>query len=88
VFTEDGSQAFVMLEDAARDVAAVQQLNFTSFRQETVDLARPPEAIGVVPATGRIFVSQLSETGRITFIDAETGRQQHVTAFQLNRRIE
>ena len=40
------------------------------------------------PATGRVYISQLADTGRITFIDTETGVQRHVTAYQLNRRIE
>lgn len=88
VFTAAGDQAYVMLEDSAADVRAVQRVQFGSFRADTIELARPPEAIGVVPATQRIFVSQLADTGRITFIDTETGRQQHVTAYQLNRRIE
>jgi hypothetical protein len=47
-----------------------------------------PEAIGVVPGTNQIFVSQRAETGRITFIDAETGDVQHVSAFQLNAYID
>jgi hypothetical protein len=88
VFSEDGQYAFVMLEDEARDVRAVQWVDFSSFRVDTLEMARPPESVGVVPATGRIYVSQLAETGRITFIDTTTGRQQHVTAYQLNRRIE
>ena len=88
VFTEAGDQAFVMLEDAATDVRAVQWVNFNTFRTDEIELARPPESIGVVPATGRVFISQLADTGRITFIDTDTGRQQHVTAYQLNRRIE
>lgn len=88
VFTDDGSQAFVMLEEAAAGVQSVQWVDFESFRVETFEMARPPESVGVVPATGRVYVSQRAATGRITFIDTETGRQQHVTAYQLNRRIE
>ena len=88
VVTEEGDQAFVMLDDRATDVRSVQWVNFNTFRSDDIELARPPESIGVVPATGRVFVSQLADTGRITFIDTDTGRQQHVTAYQLNRRIE
>lgn len=88
VFTETGEQAFIMLDDRSMDIRALQWVNFATFRTEMLELAKPPESIGVVPATGRIFVSQLADTGRITFIDTETGSQQHVTAYQLNRRIE
>lgn len=88
VFTEAGDQAFVMLEDTALDVQAVQWIAFDSFRVDTLDMLRPPESIGVIPATGKIYVSQIADTGRITFIDVETGQQSHVTAYQLNRRIE
>ncbi len=88
VFTETGDQAFIMLDDRSTDIRALQWVNFETFRTEMLEMAKPPESIGVVPATGRIFVSQLADTGRITFIDTETGGQQHVTAYQLNRRIE
>ncbi|MBN1946075.1 MAG: hypothetical protein JW797_10385 [Bradymonadales bacterium] len=88
VFTEDGSMAFVMLADAASGVKQVQWVQFSSMRVDTLELMRLPEAIGVVPASGRVFVSQLADTGRITFIDTATGQQHHVTAYQLNRRTE
>jgi DNA-binding beta-propeller fold protein YncE len=88
VFTEDGEQAFVMMEDRARDIREIAWVHFDSFLVETLEMARPPEAIGIVPATGRVYVSQLADTGRITFIDTDSGVQRHVTAYQLNRRIE
>jgi DNA-binding beta-propeller fold protein YncE len=88
VFSEDGGEAWVLLADAARSVRAVQRLDVESFRADTLEMARLPEQIGIVPATGRIYVSQLADTGRITFIDTETGQQRHVTAYELSRRIE
>jgi DNA-binding beta-propeller fold protein YncE len=88
VFTERGDQAFVLLDDVASDVRAVQWVDFGTFRVRNFEMAKPPESVGVVPATGRIYVSQRAATGRITFIDTATGRQEHVTAYQLNRRIE
>jgi hypothetical protein len=88
LFTSGGDQAFVLLEDAGLDVREVQWVDFETFRVRTFEMAKPPESMGVVPATGRIYVSQRAATGRITFIDTETGRQEHVTAYQLNRRIE
>jgi DNA-binding beta-propeller fold protein YncE len=88
VFSEDGGQAFVRLEDAERDVRAVQWIHFDSLRIDTLEMSRPPLAMGIVPGTGRVWVSQEAPTGRITFIDTATGEQEHVTAYQLNRRVE
>ncbi len=88
VFTPDGAAAFLMLADAGRGVREIRSLDLESFATRTFEMDGLPEAIGVVPGTNRVFVAQESDTGRITFIDAETGDVHHVTAFQLNAFID
>lgn len=88
LFTPDGDHLFAMLADEATSVRALRWVDLRSFAARTVQLDGEPEAIGVVPATGRIFVAQASESGRITFLDPATGAVQHVTAFQLNAWID
>lgn len=88
VFTTDGRDLFISLADAARNLSEVRWIDLESFAARTIDLDGVPEAIGVVPSNGRIFVSEESAAGRLTFIDPDTGDVQHVTAFQLNAWIE
>ncbi len=87
-FSADGGSVFVMLGDAARDVRQVEWIDLQTFARRTIQLDAEPETIGVVRATGRVFVSQVSEQGRITFIDPADGSVQHITGFQLNTYIE
>lgn len=88
VFTEDGRDLFVSLADEGRALAEVQWVDLETFAARTIDLDGIPEAMGVVPATGRIYVAERSSAGRLTFIDPDSGAVQHVTAFQLNAWIE
>lgn len=88
VFAPDGNDVFIMLADDATDTRDIVWMQTESFASQTIRMDAMPEAIGVVPGTNRIFVSQRAETGRITFIDAETGDVQHVSAFQLNAYID
>ena len=87
-FTEDGTSAFILLADEARDVSAVEWINLYTGHDQTIDLMRLPEAIGVIPATGRVYVSEEHEVGRMAFIDVETGEVREVTGYHLNSRTE
>jgi DNA-binding beta-propeller fold protein YncE len=87
-FSADGTQAFLLLNDPARSIRAVEWVNLTTGRDQTLRLRRAPEAIGVIPATGRVFVSQEHEVGRIAFIDPATGEVREVTGYHLNSRTE
>ena len=88
VFSEDGQHVFLLLADAARDVMAVEWANLTTGRDTTIPLRRLPQAVGIIPATGRIFVSQEHEVGRMAFIDVESGEVREVTGYHLNSRTE
>lgn len=88
VFTPDGDDAFVMLADEATGTQEIVMVDTRTFASRSIAMEGLPESIGVVPGTGRVFVSQRSETGRITFIDADDGSVRHVSAFQLNAFID
>ena len=47
----------------------------------------PPEAIGLLPDTAKIYVSQRHPLGRVTFIDVATSQVQTLTGFDLNSQI-
>lgn len=87
-FSTDGTMAFLILSDPARDVRAIEWVNLVTGRDQTISLRRTPEAIGLIPATDRVFVSQEHEVGRMAFIDPDTGEVREVTGYHLNSRTE
>jgi DNA-binding beta-propeller fold protein YncE len=87
-FSEDGDSVFMLLADESRGVQAVEWADLLGGRDRTIELRRMPEAIGVIPATGRVYVSEQHEVGRMAFIDTDTGTVREVTGYQLNSRTE
>jgi hypothetical protein len=87
-FSADGTSAFLLLADEAQGIRAVEWANLVTGRDETIELRRLPQSIGVIPATGRIYVSEEHEVGRMGFIDPETGDLREVTGYHLNSRTE
>jgi YVTN family beta-propeller protein len=83
----DGSNLFVLFNDARMGVQEVQQVNLQSFVVTTTGLGSPPTSLGSVPASNKVFVGQDHPDGRIAFIDWETGDLESVTGFELNSRI-
>ncbi len=83
----DGTHAFVLLRDDARQIAQAHRVSLQSFAVETLTLGSPPSSVGAVPSTQRAFIGQDHPEGRITFIDWTTGALQSVTGFELNSRI-
>ena len=83
----DGSHAFVLLRDDARQVAQAHRVSLRSFAVDTLTLGSPPNSVGVVSGTQRAFIGQEHPEGRITFVDWTSGALQSVTGFELNSRI-
>lgn len=83
----DGSHAFVLLRDDARQVAQAHRVSLRSFAVDTLTLGSPPSSVGVVSGTQRAFIGQEHPEGRITFVDWTSGALQSVTGFELNSRI-
>jgi WD40 repeat protein len=86
-FTPDGARAFVLFRDDARGIRFAQRIDLTSFFVDDLPLGSPPLAVGALPVSQRVFVSQLHPEGRITFVDWLTGASASVTGFELNGRI-
>lgn len=88
VFVPDGSAVYLMLADAPTRTQSVERIDLNTFARQTFHLEGIPEAIGYVPDSNRVWVSQESATGRITFIDAATGQVDEISGYQLNAWIE
>jgi len=87
LFTPDGARAVVLLRDDRTDVRRVEQIDLESFIVANLQLGSPPEGVGFVASTAKVFVSQDHPTGRITFIEAG-GSIQTVTGFRINDAVK
>jgi hypothetical protein len=87
LLTPDGSRAAVLLRNDAADVRRVDMVDLSSFIVTGVPLGSPPEGVGHVEATDKIFVSQEHPSGRITFISSDAALQT-VTGYELNDSVK
>ncbi len=82
---------FRVPEDEEKRVETMKQIvvaNLKSFATSSLSLASYPEGFGIIPAADKIFVSQIHEQGRLSFLDVETDKRQTVTGYQLNAGID
>ena len=77
---------YAMLRSVDAEKRGVMRVDLKSYRSDFFNLPREPNQLGVV--AGRIFVSQESEEGRITFFDIETGERKTVSGYELNAGID
>ncbi|MBN1946076.1 MAG: hypothetical protein JW797_10390 [Bradymonadales bacterium] len=87
-YSADGQMVFMLVADEALGVRSVQWTNLATGRDMTIPLRRMPESIGLIPATGLIYVSEEHEVGRMAFIDPQSGKVKEVTGYHLNSRTE
>lgn len=83
----DHTVLYVLLQ--ANTVSASQglmRINLDTFRSDFVSLPKEPNQIGRVG--DKIFVSQVSDDGRLTFFDVETNEQRTVSGYELNAVID
>lgn len=83
IFKRPVEEALVVASQ--RDVLGV---NLDTFSVNSFRVSSPPEGIGAIPAAGRVYINQTHPQGRMTFVDVSTGKQQTVTGYQLNARID
>ncbi len=88
-FALDSSHAYLCLDggDADGAVARLEVMNLSTFVVDEIALGSPPEAVGVLPSAGMVYVSQRHPLGRVTFVDLETAGTRTVTGFELNSHI-
>lgn len=84
-FSLDSAHAFVLLEGTG--VRAVDRCAMRSLIVDREQLGSPPIAVGTMPGTTQVYVAQDHPLGRVTFIDAATGKQRTLTGFALNARV-
>lgn len=88
-FATGAPRAYVTLDggDAEGAFVAVQQIELDSGVVRTIELGSPPDAIGILPDSNKVYVSQRHPLGRVSFIDIATGQVRTVTGFDLNSQI-
>jgi DNA-binding beta-propeller fold protein YncE len=79
--TPDSQRAALVVRSDAQFVRAIEMIEMSTFVVKHQSLASPPEQVGYVPVTDRIFVSQEHPGGRMTFLDREW-QPQTVTGFE------
>lgn len=89
-FAPAADAAFLRLSAPAARIAAVQRIDLAGLSVRTWHVGSPPEALGVLPALERAFVTQTHPTGRISFLrlDDPDAPIETVTGYALNGRIE
>lgn len=83
---EDTTLVYVMLASSSDSRRGVMRLDLETFRSDFVALPAQPNRLGRVG--DKVFVSQESEDGRITFFDIETNSQRTISGYELNAGIE
>lgn len=89
VLTQDADGTpfvYVMQQSDSPAFRGVSRINLRNYRSDFVKLARAPQQMGLV--AGKIFVSQASPEGRITFFDVDSGAQRTVSGYELNAGIQ
>jgi DNA-binding beta-propeller fold protein YncE len=88
-FARTAARAYVALDggDAEGAFVAVQQIELDSGVVRTIELGSPPDALGVLPDSDKIFVSQRHPLGRVSFLDVSTTQVRTLTGFDLNSQI-
>jgi DNA-binding beta-propeller fold protein YncE len=88
-FATGASRAYVTLDggDAEGAYTAVQTIDLDSGVVRTIELGSPPDAIGILPDSNKIYVSQRHPLGRVSFIDILSGQVRTITGFDLNSQI-
>lgn len=84
--TDDSGYVFVLLESPDGERQGVLRVDLSSYRSDFVPVARAPRQIGLV--AGKVFVSQESDEGRITFVDVDSLTQRTVSGYELNAGID
>jgi DNA-binding beta-propeller fold protein YncE len=87
-FAPDSLSAYLLLNNLATNIRAVQAIDLQAFQVEDITLGSPPAALGVISATKTIYVAQSHPLGRVTFISMDKNHgTKTVTGFELNSHI-
>jgi hypothetical protein len=87
LFTPDGSRAALSIRDEDGTIKRADIVDLGSFIVEQLTLGSPPQGLGYVEATDKIFISQEHGSGAITFVSAD-GSVATATGFELNSEVK
>ncbi len=88
-FAASAPRAYLVLDggDGEGAVAAVQEIELDTGVVRTIQLGSPPDSVGTLPDSDKVFVSQRHPLGRVTFVDVGTGGVRTLTGFDLNSHV-
>lgn len=84
--SDDTPLLFVMQPSQDASARGFSLINLKNYRSDFHQLPRQPEQMGRV--ADKVFISQTSREGRITFVDIDTGAQRTISGFELNAGIK
>jgi hypothetical protein len=87
LFTPDGSRAAISVRDEAGTVKQANIVQMSNFIVEQLELGSPPQGLGYVEVTDKLFISQEHGSGAITFVAAD-GSIETATGFELNSEVK
>jgi hypothetical protein len=85
--TDAGDRVLVTVRDDVRQTYGVYMGLFPTLEVQTLMLASPPIAAGVVAGAGRGYVAQKHPEGRITFVTLSSGDARTLTGFELGAGV-
>ncbi|MFO0658684.1 MAG: hypothetical protein U0165_02460 [Polyangiaceae bacterium] len=83
----DGTRALVATSDEALQKYKLHVASMPSLAVDSIELASPPIAVGIVAGAKRGFVAQRYADGRITFVDLVSGEARTLTGFELAAQV-
>jgi hypothetical protein len=86
-FAPNSLTAYLLLGDVQKALRSVEAIQLDSFMVKSVALGSHPVSLGVISATGKVYVAQSHPLGRVTFVDIQTHETKTVTGFELNSHI-
>lgn len=88
-FAPAAPRAYLCLDggDAEGALALVHEIELDTGVVRPRELGSPPDAVGVLPGTSKVFVSQRHPLGRVTFIDVTSDDVLTLTGFDLNSSV-
>lgn len=85
--SEGNGVLYVMLQSPSDTTPeGLLRVDLRTFRTDFTELPRKPIEMGVV--AGKVFVSQESDVGRLTFFDVDTQAQRTISGYELNAGID
>src|SRR5690606_19931040 len=80
-FQDDGSALHLIVADPGQGLRDVVAVDLASLVAESLPMSSHPTDIGSMPLTGRVFVAQRHDLGRMSFLDVGSDEVRTVTGF-------